>query len=103
MTSGREGRPVVQRVGRGILRAAPLLMKFLSVAGTVAMFLVGGSIVAHGIPVIHHLVDAIEARFGALGWIVPLLDDLVVGLLVGALLLVVVTLGKSIVARMRGR
>ena len=35
--------------GRGILRAAPWLMKFLSVAGTAAMFLVGGGILTHGI------------------------------------------------------
>ncbi len=43
--------------GRGILRAAPWLMKFLSVAGTTAMFLVGGGILVHGVPALHHAVE----------------------------------------------
>jgi predicted DNA repair protein MutK len=40
-------------LGRGILAVAPWLMRGLSVAGTAAMFLVGGGIIAHGIPIIH--------------------------------------------------
>ena len=40
-------------VGRGILTVAPWLMRGLSVAGTAAMFLVGGGIIAHGVPAIH--------------------------------------------------
>jgi predicted DNA repair protein MutK len=43
----------VRAFGRGILTAAPWLMKFLSVAGTAAMFLVGGGILTHGIPMLH--------------------------------------------------
>jgi len=39
-----------QALGRGLLRAAPVLMKVLSVAGTAAMFLVGGGILVHGLP-----------------------------------------------------
>ena len=35
-------------LGRGILRAAPWLMKALAIAGTAAMFLVGGGILTHG-------------------------------------------------------
>jgi predicted DNA repair protein MutK len=49
-------------VGRGILRAAPLLMKTLSVVGTVAMFLVGGGILMHGIPGAHHVSAGIVTR-----------------------------------------
>ncbi|HVE52446.1 MAG TPA: DUF808 domain-containing protein, partial [Ramlibacter sp.] len=51
----RRASSAAQAVGRGILRAAPWMMKFLSVAGTAAMFLVGGSILEHGIPALHHL------------------------------------------------
>ena len=43
-----------QAIGRGILWLAPWLMKFLSVAGTAAMFLVGGGIIAHGMAPLHH-------------------------------------------------
>lgn len=46
-----EKRSVVARkTGAGLLFLAPLLMKVLSVVGTLAMFLVGGGIVIHGIP-----------------------------------------------------
>src|SRR5690606_41716533 len=47
-----------QALGRGILRAAPWLMKALSVAGTAAMFLVGGGILVHGVPGQHHAIVA---------------------------------------------
>jgi predicted DNA repair protein MutK len=49
----------LQRVGRGILVATPWLMKSLSVAGTAAMFLVGGGILAHGIPPLHHAIEGV--------------------------------------------
>ena len=45
-------------VGRGIVRAAPWLMKFLSVAGTAAMFLVGGGILLHGVPLLDQGLQA---------------------------------------------
>lgn len=54
--------PVVAAVGRGILAAAPWLLRGLSIAGTVAMFLVGGGIIAHGIPVVHHAVADLAGR-----------------------------------------
>jgi predicted DNA repair protein MutK len=46
--------PFLAAIGRGILAVAPWLMRGLSIAGTAAMFLVGGGIIAHGIPAIHH-------------------------------------------------
>jgi uncharacterized protein len=93
-------------LGRGILAAAPRLMKFLAVAGTAAMFLVGGSIIAHGIPVLHHLAGTLKAAAAALpaigpvaGFLTPLLVDAVVGIITGAIVLAVVTL----VQRLRPR
>ena len=54
-----------QALGRGILAASPWLMRALSIAGTAAMFLVGGGIIAHGIPAIHHTVhDGVAAILG---------------------------------------
>lgn len=43
--------------GRALLRFAPILMKTLSIVGTAAMFLVGGGIIAHGVPFLHHFVE----------------------------------------------
>lgn len=54
-----------QSLGKGLLLAAPRLMRLLAVLGTAAMFLVGGSILAHGIPPLHH---GIEASAALAGW-----------------------------------
>jgi predicted DNA repair protein MutK len=77
-------------LGAALLRATPYLMKGLSIAGTAAMFLVGGSILAHGVPALHHAVEAIAAGAGPLGALVPLLADALVGLAAGALALAAV-------------
>lgn len=83
-------RRAKRAVGRGILAAAPWLMKFLSVAGTAAMFLVGGSILVHSVPFVHHAVQAITP---AGGWatLVTMTSEALVGILVGIVVLAVVT------------
>ena len=81
-----------QSLGRGILWLAPWLMKFLSVAGTAAMFLVGGGIIAHGIAPLHHLIQEWRAATGGAGWLVELLGNAVVGIVTGAVVVAVVTL-----------
>ena len=81
----------LQALGRGIVGMAPYLMKTLSVVGTAAMFLVGGSIIGHGFAAIHHGIDGLAQRSGGLGWAVSLLGDAMVGLVTGALVLAVVT------------
>jgi uncharacterized protein len=87
-------------LGRGILRAAPWLMKALSIAGTAAMFLVGGGIVVHGVPVLRHAVEAFaNAVGGALQPLVEMLGNAGIGIVAGALVLIVVTLGKRVVNR----
>ena len=86
-------------LGGAILGAAPWLMKGLSVAGTAAMFLVGGGILAHGVPALHHAVEALARAAGALGAVVPLLADAVVGIAAGALALAAVALFRKIGAR----
>jgi uncharacterized protein len=85
-------KQILRKIGAGILAFAPKLMWFLSVAGTAAMFLVGGSIIGHGIPVIHHMSDALVASVqnlpaigGILKVIGPMLVDAIVGLIIGAL------------------
>jgi predicted DNA repair protein MutK len=66
-----------------ILGSAPWLMKTLSVAGTVAMFLVGGGIVAHAIPGLHEVVHHATESLGPLGVLLSTLVDLAVGVAVG--------------------
>ena len=89
--------PALRRLGRGLLVAAPWLMKFLSIAGTAAMFLVGGGILVHGIPLLHHWQEAIAHTTSG---VVALLLDLAyvgfVGLILGALVVLVVEGGKRL-------
>lgn len=88
---------IAQALGRGLLVAAPWLMKFLSVAGTAAMFLVGGGILVHGIAPLHHTIEGAGAAVaqGALGglWQALTTNALngVAGIVAGALVLGAVT------------
>lgn len=85
-------------LGAAILWAAPMLMKFLSVAGTAAMFLVGGSILVHGLPYLHYWLNsfgpaalptgAAEALLYAL---IAALREAGLGVVAGALALAMVT------------
>lgn len=104
--SQRQGSGALQRfqrsAGRGILLAAPWLMKGLSVAGTAAMFLVGGGILTHGVAPLHHAIEALAQKAAALGGMggflaaaTPLLMDAVVGLVAGALVLLAVSLARK--------
>jgi uncharacterized protein len=87
-----------QAIGRGILWFAPWLMKTLSVVGTIAMFLVGGSIISHGVPALHHASEALTKWAAPLlgqgfaGFLVPTIADGIIGLVVGAVLVALVTL-----------
>ena len=84
----RPGAPLRQAIGRALVGAAPVLMKLLSVAGTAAMFLVGGGIVTHGLPALRHRIEALAAQAGPWGPAgLPLLADAVVGVVIGAVVL----------------
>ena len=50
-----------RRFGGMILSFAPVMMKTLSVLGTAAMFLVGGGIIAHGLPLLAAWLHDIES------------------------------------------
>lgn len=82
---GEGGLRVTSRaLGVRLVRAAPLLMKGLTVVGTAAMFLVGGGILSHGVPPLHHALDALAAGAGMASGLVSVLADGVVGILAGA-------------------
>ncbi len=95
----RKDNPFLQRLGHGVLSAAPWLMKTLSVVGTAAMFMVGGGILTHGLSVVHHWIEASADRAAALPYLGTVLDGLLptllnagFGILAGALVLAGVTL-----------
>jgi predicted DNA repair protein MutK len=101
----RTGSAFSRALGRAILWAAPFLMKFLSIAGTVAMFLVGGGIVTHGIPPLHHAIahlgDSMKQAGGVqaiAGNIAPALIDGLIGILAGIAVLLIV----SSIQKLRG-
>ena len=92
-----------QRIGRGLLAFAPILMKTLSVVGTAAMFLVGGGIINHAIPFVHHFtedtveyVQDIPTMGSIVGSVTPMLINLVVGILAGILVVIVVALVQKV-------
>jgi predicted DNA repair protein MutK len=96
----RRASGAAQALGGGILRAAPWLMKSLSVAGTAAMFLVGGGILVHGLAPLGHAIDA--AVLGLHPWaraVLPSLAEGLFGVLAGALVLAVVTLAGKLRAQ----
>ena len=95
----RTGGALARLLGRALLLAAPRLMKLLTVLGTVAMFLVGGGILAHGLPgahdIAHHLTEAVAglpAVGGLLALAAPAVLDGALGVLAGAAALLVFTL-----------
>ena len=94
-----------QALGRGLLAAAPWLMKALSVAGTAAMFLVGGGILVHGIGPLHHAIEGVGAAVaqGALGGVWQALATNALNAVAGIAAGAVVLAGVHLVQRLRGK
>ncbi len=97
------GGPATKAFGRLLLNSAPYLMKVLSVVGTVAMFMVGGGILTHGVPPVHHLIEHLAEQAGAvsdvgavLKSVLPTLLNTVLGVLSGAVALVMLSLAQKL-------
>ena len=104
----RKRSALAQSIGRGIVSAAPYLMKTLSVVGTLAMFMVGGGILTHGLPPVHHLFtdwasySMVVPGVGAiLGGLTPTLLNAVFGLIAGGVVMLVVSGIISVRARFK--
>ncbi|WP_041522068.1 DUF808 domain-containing protein [Gilvimarinus agarilyticus] len=102
----RNGNHAWQKsLGGLLLAAAPKFMKFLSIAGTIAMFLVGGGILVHGVSVLHHVSEH-SAQWAAslpsvgaiLGALTPTLINAIVGIAAGGILVGSFTLLKKLKA-----
>jgi predicted DNA repair protein MutK len=100
----KKGGALQRAFGRGLLVTSPYLMKGLSIAGTAAMFMVGGGILTHGIPPLHHLSEGLAHKAGLvpgvggfLQALVPTIIDALSGIIAGALILLVVMAVKRII------
>lgn len=84
----KKSSALARSVGNGLLAVAPRLMKLLSIVGTLAMFLVGGGIIVHGIAPLHHAVEKWAGEQSALiASLLPTGVNLVLGFIVGAVVL----------------
>jgi predicted DNA repair protein MutK len=107
--SGGNCWPMCQRaVGSRLLNLAPYLMKSLSVVGTIAMFMVGGGILVHGIPGAHEWIESAARGVGALPGIGKILEALLptllaslAGILAGAVALLGVTIAQRCIRRIK--
>ncbi len=91
--------PVVQKFGRGIVKAMPHFLRILSYVGTAAMLWVGAEIIAHGIPFTSHLLDDLEealAHIPAVAWLAKVLSCAIGGLIVGFVAEKIVLLVKTV-------
>ena len=99
-------RQLQRKIGERILAFAPYLMRTLSVVGTAAMFMVGGSIIGHGVPVLHHFSESIAEVMrhlpvvgGVMAIITPVIVDGIIGLIVGALCVAVYEIVKKLLTK----
>lgn len=99
--SQRNGKNILNKAWRGlgrfVLIAAPKMMKGLSVVGMIAMFLVGGSILTHGIPGAHKVIEeivhstiSVTGIGRPIGVVLPMVMEGITGFLAGAIVLVLV-------------
>ncbi|KAB0475795.1 DUF808 domain-containing protein [Vibrio sp. IB15] len=97
-----DGSAFKTKLGNGLVSFAPKLMKMLAVVGTAAMFLVGGGIVVHNVPAIHHLIEPIIMDFSGhtiATAVVPTLLNGVIGVVAGLLVVAV----WSVIEKVRGK
>ncbi|MCG9663890.1 DUF808 domain-containing protein [Vibrio mediterranei] len=87
-----QGKGLLSSIGRGLIAFAPKLMRTLTIVGTAAMFLVGGGIVVHNVPAIHHLIEPIIMDIPNLSVtqaIIPALLNGVIGIIAGLIVVAV--------------
>ncbi|OEC64047.1 hypothetical protein A7D21_33635 [Pseudomonas sp. AP19] len=99
-------RTIGKPLGRFLLWFAPVLMRVLAVVGTIAMWVVGGSIYAHGLPFLHHMSETVIGTVSSVAVAGPALAvlglplfDGVVGVVVGSVLVGLFMLGKLVLGR----
>ncbi|EKB7278631.1 TPA: DUF808 domain-containing protein [Vibrio parahaemolyticus] len=97
-----KGKGWMAKVGSALVAFAPKLMKLLTIVGTAAMFLVGGGIVVHNVPAIHHFVEPIIMNFSGHSVataILPILLNGIIGFVAG----LIVVAAWAVVEKLRGK
>ncbi|TKR55931.1 DUF808 domain-containing protein [Allopusillimonas ginsengisoli] len=99
----RQHTAIARTAGRALISSAPYLMKTLSVVGTAAMFMVGGSILVHGIGPVHHLFEHWSVSLDTLAGAGPLLSlvapsflGAIFGIIAGGVVVALVTLVQKL-------
>lgn len=92
---------LIAKTGRGILIAAPWLMTTLTIVGTAAMFLVGGGILVHGIPLVEHFIQNATQSLGVFTGLTSSLLAGVFGVLAGGLAVMIIGGGTAIWKKLR--
>lgn len=91
--------PTIQKIGRGIVKSMPRFLIILGYVGTAAMLWVGAEIIAHGIPFLHHAIEALEHALGgvpALAWLAKVVILALGGVVLGAIIAQVIALGQKL-------
>ncbi|RJX68933.1 DUF808 domain-containing protein [Vibrio sinensis] len=96
------GKGIFSAIGRGLISFAPKLMKCLAVVGTIAMFLVGGGIVVHNVPAIHHWVEPVIMNIPNISLAKALFPSLLNGL-IGLVAGLLVVAAVAVVGKLRGK
>ncbi|AMF92128.1 DUF808 domain-containing protein [Vibrio fluvialis] len=96
-----KGEGLRARLGSALVSFAPKLMKGLTVVGTAAMFLVGGGIVVHNVPVIHHWIEPVLMDLPNLSLVSSLVPALLNGL-IGVVAGLVIVAVMEVVHKVRG-
>lgn len=95
----RTGSGLLQALGRGIVHVMPKFLQLLTYVGIAAMIWVGGGIILHGLEgygilepahTIHHLAEVAGAAAGPVAeWFVGALGAGIIGLAIGAVIIVI--------------
>ncbi|MEK9211109.1 DUF808 domain-containing protein [Sphingomonas sp. 2378] len=91
--------PAAQTIGRGLVKAMPVVLRVLAVVGTAAMVWVGGGIIVHGMEefgfttlphlihdTAHHVGEAVPVAGSAVAWVVGAIGSAIIGLIVGGVI-----------------
>ncbi len=98
LAMSRRPNGLVAAIGRGLVAASPYLMRFLGIAGTIAMFLVGGDILLHGIPGAEAWLHDTLPHDGVAGFFAGLGASATTGIVAGLIVVGVV----NAIQRLRG-
>ncbi|WP_114766416.1 DUF808 domain-containing protein [Vibrio rhodolitus] len=96
-----QGKGVLGSIGDGLVATAPKLMKILTVVGTIAMFLVGGGIVVHSLPFVHHGLESVLIMLPTVPYVsatYSVIGNGVVGLISGYIILAIISLYQKLKA-----